>query len=264
MAHKAKDLKRFCYAGRMGPAQLRELLERVRSGELDVDAALERVQHLPYEDLGFAKIDHHRALRHGMPEVVFAQGKTPDQVVVIARRLLDTSPNVLITRTDRPCAEKVLQNLPGGEYFPLSGAIRFWRDRALQQKGAIAVVCAGTSDIPVAEEAQITAEVMGNRVLAIHDIGVAGFHRLIDSREKLLEARVIVVCAGMEGALPSAVGGMVSCPVIAVPTSVGYGASFHGLAALLGMLNSCASNVAVVNIDNGFGAGYVASLINRL
>jgi pyridinium-3,5-biscarboxylic acid mononucleotide synthase len=262
--YKPKTLKPFCYAGLMDRGQLREVLEKVRSGDLDVNTAMERVHHLPYEDLGFAKVDHHRELRHGMPEVVFAQGKTPDQVIAIAQSLLETSQNVLITRADRPCAQTVLENLPGGEYFPLSRAIRFWRDRTLQGKGAIAVVCAGTSDIPVAEEAQITAEVMGNRVVAIHDIGVAGFHRLLQNREKLLEARVVVVCAGMEGALPSAVGGMVSCPVIAVPTSVGYGASFHGLAALLGMLNSCASNVTVVNIDNGFGAGYVASLINRL
>jgi NCAIR mutase (PurE)-related protein len=153
--------------------------------------------------------------------------------------------------------------LPGAEYLPLSGTIRFWRDRELRGSGTIAVVCAGTSDMPVAEEAQVTAEVMGNRVVAIHDVGVAGIHRLMHHREPLMAARVVVVCAGMEGALPSAVGGLVSCPVIAVPTSVGYGASFHGLAALLGMLNSCASNVTVVNIDNGFGAGYVASLINR-
>jgi pyridinium-3,5-biscarboxylic acid mononucleotide synthase len=248
----------------MDSGQLRLLLDQVRAGTLTVDAALTRLHHLPYEDLGFAKVDHHRALRHGMPEVIFAQGKTPDQVVAIAQRLLETSSNVLITRADRQCAEAVLQNLSGGEHFPLSGAIRFWREKTIKGKGQIAVVSAGTSDIPVAEEARLTAEVMGNTVIEIHDIGVAGFHRLIDNRERLLEARVVVVCAGMEGALPSAVGGMVSCPVIAVPTSVGYGASFHGLAALLGMLNSCASNVTVVNIDNGFGAGYVASLINRL
>jgi pyridinium-3,5-biscarboxylic acid mononucleotide synthase len=254
----------FCYAGAMDSGQLRLLLDQVRAGTLTVDAALTRLHHLPYEDLGFAKVDHHRALRHGMPEVVLAQGKTPDQVVAIAQRLLETSSNVLITRADRQCAEAVLQNLSGGEHFPLSGAIRFWREKTIKGKGQIAVVSAGTSDIPVAEEARLTAEVMGNTVIEIYDIGVAGFHRLIDNRERLLEARVVVVCAGMEGALPSAVGGMVSCPVIAVPTSVGYGASFHGLAALLGMLNSCASNVTVVNIDNGFGAGYVASLINRL
>ena len=247
----------------MDPDQLRVLLEEVRAGAVDVAAAMARLRHMPFEDLGFAKIDHHRALRHGMPEVVFAQGKTPEQVIAIAQSLLENARNVLITRADRECAAAVCERLQGGEYFPLSGAIRFWRDRTLRGKGTIAVVCAGTSDIPVAEEAQITAEIMGNEVAAVHDLGVAGFHRLMHYRERLTEARVIVVCAGMEGALPSAVGGLVSCPVIAVPTSVGYGASFHGLAALLGMLNSCASNVTVVNIDNGFGAGYVASLINR-
>ncbi|MDQ2901276.1 MAG: nickel pincer cofactor biosynthesis protein LarB [Acidobacteriota bacterium] len=248
----------------MNAEQLRILLEQVREGALDVDAAFERVRHMPFEDLGFAKVDHHRALRHGIPEVVFALGKTAEQVVAISGRLLEQAPNVLITRANPQTAELVMQKLPGGEYFALSGALRFWNDKKIHGKGRIAVVCAGTSDIPVAEEVQITAEVMGNEVETIYDIGVAGIHRLISNRTRLDEARVIVVCAGMEGALPSAVGGMVSCPVIAVPTSVGYGASFHGLAALLGMLNSCASNVTVVNIDNGFGAGYVASLINRL
>lgn len=248
----------------MDQEQLRSLFEQVRDGAMDIDAAMVRMRHMPYEDLGFAKIDHHRALRHGIPEVIFAKGKTPDQVVEIARRLLENAHNVLITRADRECAAAVTSALPGADYAPLSGSIRFWRDRTVHGKGRIMVVCAGTSDMPVAEEAQVTAEVMGNEVESIYDIGVAGIHRLMSNRERLSEARVIVVCAGMEGALPSAVGGLVSCPVIAVPTSVGYGASFHGLAALLGMLNSCASNVTVVNIDNGFGAGYVASLINRL
>jgi NCAIR mutase (PurE)-related protein len=248
----------------MNQDQLRSLLEQVREGAMDVEAALARVRHMPFEDLGFAKVDHHRELRHGMPEVVLAKGKTSEQVLMIARRLLAVSQNVLITRADAAMAAAIQQDLTGGEYFALSGAIRFWRDKTLRGKGKIAVVCAGTSDIPVAEEAQVTAEVMGNQVEAIYDVGVAGIHRLIESGARLSEARVVVVCAGMEGALPSVVGGMVSCPVIAVPTSVGYGASFHGLAALLGMLNSCASNVTVVNIDNGFGAGYVASLINRL
>lgn len=240
------------------------LLEDVRSGASDVESALHRIRHLPFEDLGFAKIDHHRALRHGMPEVIFGLGKSVDYVIAIARKLLAHEGNVLITRTTPSMAERVIQELPGAEYFPMSGAIRFWRNRVITGKGKIAIVCAGTSDIPVAEEAQVTAEVMGNEVEAIHDVGVAGIHRLVSSSERLGEARVVVVCAGMEGALPSVVGGMVSVPVIAVPTSVGYGASFHGLAALLGMLNSCSSNVTVVNIDNGFGAGYVASLINRL
>jgi len=248
----------------MTEEQLRLLLEDVKSGATDIDAALERVRHLPFEDLGFAKVDHHRALRHGMPEVVFGLGKTVDHVVAIASKLLDHDGNVLITRATQAMAERVLHDLPGAEYFPMSGAIRFWRHRNVTGKGTIAVVCAGTSDIPVAEEARVTAEVMGNEVDSIHDIGVAGIHRLISNHARLSAARVVIVCAGMEGALPSAVGGMVSVPVIAVPTSVGYGASFHGLAALLGMLNSCSSNVTVVNIDNGFGAGYVASLINRL
>jgi NCAIR mutase (PurE)-related protein len=247
----------------MDQDQLRLLLEQVRSGALDTEGALTRLRHMPFEDLGFANVDHHRALRHGIPEVVFAKGKTPEQVIAIAERLLESANNVLITRADPECAAAVAQKLAGGEYFPRSGALRFWRDRTLRGKGTVAVVSAGTSDMPVAEEAQVTAEVMGNEVVTIHDIGVAGIHRLMHHRARLTEARVVVVCAGMEGALPSVVGGLVSCPVIAVPTSVGYGASFNGLAALLGMLNSCASNVTVVNIDNGFGAGYVASLINR-
>jgi hypothetical protein len=248
----------------MNQEQLRALLEAVRGGGMEVEAALERMRHLPFEDLGFAKVDHHRALRQGMPEVVFAQGKTPQQVVEIASRLIGQMPNVLITRADAATAERLRATVPEAEYFPLSGALRVWRDRTLRGKGKIAVVSAGTSDIFVAEEAQITAEVMGNQVETVFDIGVAGIHRLMSNRERLMQARAIVVCAGMEGALPSVVGGLVSCPVIAVPTSVGYGASFHGLAALLGMLNSCASNVTVVNIDNGFGAGYVASIINQL
>ena len=248
----------------MDQEQLRALFEQVRSGETNIDAAMTRLRHMPFEDLGFAKIDHHRALRHGMPEVIFAKGKTSEQVAAIAEHLLENARNVLITRADRDCAALVSERLPSAEYFPLSGVIRFWGDRAVRGKGKVAVVCAGTSDMFVAEEAQLTAEVMGNEVDTINDIGVAGIHRLMHNRERLTEARVIVVCAGMEGALPSAIGGLVSCPVIAVPTSVGYGASFNGLAALLGMLNSCASNVTVVNIDNGFGAGYVASLINRL
>ena len=248
----------------MNQEQLKALLESVRSGAMDVDAALERMRHLPFEDLGFAKVDHHRALRHGMPEVIFAKGKTPEQVADIASHLLERSPNILITRADGPTADCVRRTAPEAEYFPLSGALRVWRERAIRGKGKIGVVSAGTSDIPVAEEAQITAEVMGNEVETIYDIGVAGIHRLMSNRERLMQARVIVVCAGMEGALPSVVGGLVSCPVIAVPTSIGYGASFNGLAALLGMLNSCASNVTVVNIDNGFGAGYVASIINQL
>jgi NCAIR mutase (PurE)-related protein len=248
----------------MDQDQLRGLLEQVRTGRIPVDDAMERMRHLPFEDLGYAKLDHHRALRHGLTEVIFGKGKTPGQVSEIATRLLEKSANLLVTRADEAVAIDLRARFPDAEYFPLSGAVRIWRDRTVRGKGKIAVVSAGTSDIPVAEECQITAEVMGNEADAIHDVGVAGLHRLLANSDRLMQARVLVVCAGMEGALPSVVGGLVSVPVIAVPTSVGYGASFHGLAALLGMLNSCASNVAVVNIDNGFGAGYVASLINRL
>ncbi len=249
----------------MDQERLRLLLEDVKGGAVDVTAALDKLRHMPFEDLGFAKIDHHRALRHGIPEVIFGKGKTPEQIIAIASRLAEKAQNVLVTRVDPAAAARICDALPGeAEHFPLSGAIRIWRDKTVHGKGKLAVVCAGTTDIPVAEEAQITAELMGNEVDSIYDIGVAGIHRLMQNRERLTSARVVVVCAGMEGALPSVVGGLVSCPVIAVPTSVGYGASFHGLAALLGMLNSCASNVTVVNIDNGFGAGYVASLINRM
>ncbi len=247
----------------MDQDRLRSLLEQVRTGAVDIDGALDRLRHLPFEDVGFAKIDHHRALRHGMPEVIFAPGKTAEQVIEIASRMLQNAANVLVTRAPKDTAECFCAAFPAAEYFPASGALRVWRDHTVRGKGRIAVVCAGTSDLPVAEEAQVTVETMGNEVDAISDVGVAGIHRLMGHRDRLMDARVVIVCAGMEGALPSAVGGMVSCPVIAVPTSIGYGASFHGLAALLGMLNSCASNVAVVNIDNGFGAGYVASLINR-
>ena len=248
----------------MDQNHLRKLLDEVRSGAVEVDSAMERLRHMPFEDLGFAKVDHHRALRQGMPEVIFGQGKTPEEVATIAEALLKRSQNVLITRADPDAVALVRERIPDAEYFPRSRAIRVQRDRTMYGKGVIVVACAGTSDLPIAEEARITAEAMGNEVDAITDIGVAGIHRLMSNRERLTKARVIVVCAGMEGALPSVVGGLVSCPVIAVPTSVGYGASFHGLAALLGMLNSCSSNVTVVNIDNGFGGGYVASLINRL
>jgi NCAIR mutase (PurE)-related protein len=248
----------------MDQVQLRDLLHKIQSGSVDVDAALEHLRHMPFEDLGFAKVDHHRAIRHGIPEVVLGQGKTPDQVEGIVGTLMKRSPNVLVTRASCEMADRVKALSPETEYFPVSRAIRIWRDRTILGKGKIAVVCAGTSDLPVAEEAQVTAEVMGNDVDAIADVGVAGIHRLMSHRERLSDARVVICCAGMEGALPSVIGGLVSAPVIAVPTSVGYGASFHGLAALLGMLNSCASNVTVVNIDNGFGAAYSASLINRL
>lgn len=248
----------------MNIEQLQRLLEQVRDGERPVQQAVDELRHFPFEDLGFAKVDHHRALRHGMPEVIFGMGKTPDQVAGIAAALLAKSDNLLLTRATAEMADRVKTLAAETEYFPASGVVRVWRDRTISGKGKIAALCAGTSDLYVIEEAKITAEVMGNDVDLIADVGVAGIHRLLNQKERLAHARVAIVAAGMEGALPSVVGGLVGCPVIAVPTSVGYGASFNGLAALLGMLNSCASNVTVVNIDNGFGAGYVASLINKM
>jgi NCAIR mutase (PurE)-related protein len=248
----------------MNQDHLRELLENVRDGSLSPDEAAKKFDHLPFEDLGFAKVDHHRALRHGMPEVILGQGKSVDEVREISRRLLERSTNLLITRASRPMYEAVRELDDAAEFLERSGCVRVWRDKTIRGKSKIAVVCAGTSDLPVAEEARVTCEVMGNEVIEVYDVGVAGIHRLLGNLDKLAEARVIICCAGMEGALPSAVGGMVSCPVIAVPTSVGYGASFNGLAALLGMLNSCSSNVTTMNIDNGFGAAYVATLINRI
>jgi NCAIR mutase (PurE)-related protein len=243
---------------------LKTLLEQVRDGALEIDSALDRLKHMPFENIGYANIDHHRAIRVGMPEVIFGKGKTPEEIAGISTRLLERSANVLATRAAPEAFELVKKSFPEAEYFPRSGALRVWRDRTPRGKGPLAVVCAGTTDLPVAEEACVTAEIMGNEVNQVTDVGVAGIHRLFGHMDVIQQARVIVVCAGMEGALPSAVGGLVSCPVVAVPTSVGYGASFNGLAALLGMLNSCSSNVSVVNIDNGFGGGYVASLINRL
>ncbi|HEY6303006.1 MAG TPA: nickel pincer cofactor biosynthesis protein LarB [Terriglobales bacterium] len=247
----------------MNAEKLKKLFTLVRSGKLSPDAAVERLRHLPFEDLGFAKLDHHRALRQGMPEVIFAQGKTPRQIAEIFARLAAHGGNVLATRATEEQYAAVAEDMPRAEYRPLARAIVLKHDREKRGKGVIVVVSAGTSDIPVAEEAVVTAELMGNEVQHIYDVGVAGIHRLLAHRGALSKARVIIVCAGMEGALPSVVGGLVGVPVIAVPTSVGYGAAFEGLAALLGMMNSCASNVSVVNIDNGFGAGYVASLINR-
>ena len=243
---------------------LRKIFHQVRRGKLSPDEAVERLRHLPFEDLDFAKIDHHRALRVGMPEIILGQGKTPAQVGEIFARLARHSRNVLATRASQEQFAAVKKRVRGAEYHSLARAITLRRDPSIVGKGTIAVVSAGTSDVPVAEEALVTAEVMGNRVEHFYDVGVAGIHRLLAHRQALARARVVIVCAGMEGALPSVVGGLVGVPVIAVPTSIGYGASFQGVAALLGMMNSCASNVSVVNIDNGFGAAYVASLINRL
>ena len=255
----------------MNQSELLKILESVKSGELSSDKAIERLRHLPFEDLGFAKVDHHRALRQGFAEVVFGKGKTPQQVAGIVRAMLhkkDARHNVLVTRADKKMFAAVKRaagkDAPNAKFHDLSGVITIERTQEITGKGVIVVVSAGTSDIPVAEEALLTARMMGNRAEPLYDVGVAGIHRLLEHRENLTRARVIICVAGMEGALPSVVGGLVAVPVIAVPTSVGYGASFGGVAALLGMLNSCASNVTVVNIDNGFGAGCVASCINRL
>jgi NCAIR mutase (PurE)-related protein len=245
-------------------ASIRKLFQDVRSGKIAPDDAVARLRHLPFEDLGFAKVDHHRALRAGMPEVILGEGKTPAQVAAIFSKLAQHGGNILATRANEKQFSAVKKKVRKAEYRELARAIVLQRDQTKYGKGIIAVVSAGTSDVPVAEEAVVTAEVMGNEVEHFYDVGVAGIHRLLANREALTKARVVVVCAGMEGALPSVVGGLVGVPVIAVPTSIGYGSSFKGLAALLGMLNSCASNVSVVNIDNGFGGGYIASLINRL
>jgi len=246
---------------------IRNLLEALQAGRMTANQALDRLKHLPFEDLGFAKIDHHRSLRQGYAEVILGRGKTPEQVAAIVRRMLRAKAshhNILITRADKKIFAAVRRASRAAKFHELSGVIAIERDPTLSGKGTILVVSAGTSDIPVAEEALLTAQLLGNRAEALYDVGVAGLHRLLDHRTKLVDARVIICVAGMEGALPSVVAGLVAVPVIAVPTSVGYGASFGGVTALLGMLNSCASNVSVVNIDNGFGAACVASVINRL
>ena len=248
----------------MNAKSLKTIFDDVRSGRLSSDEAVEKVKHLPFEDLGFANVDHHRALRVGMPEVIFGPGKDPEHLAEIFSRLAKHGKNVLATRVTPEQVRAVKRKLRKAEVHELARAVTLTRDKTVYGKGNIVVVSAGTSDIPVAEEAVVTARIMGNEVQHVYDVGVAGIHRLLARRDVLTEARVIIVCAGMEGALPSVVGGLVGVPVIAVPTSVGYGASYQGIAALLGMLNSCASNVTVVNIDNGFGAGYVASIINRL
>jgi NCAIR mutase (PurE)-related protein len=247
--------------------ELLKLLQAVESGKLRAEAALAKLKHLPFEDIGFAKVDHHRALRQGYAEVIFGKGKTPAQVAEIVRAMVSKKAsrhNVLVTRADGKIFAAVKRVSRGAKFHPLSGVIAIERSKEISGKGTILVVSAGTSDIPVAEEAVLTARLMGNRVEQLFDVGVAGIHRLLEHRSNLAEARVIICVAGMEGALPSVVGGLVGIPVIAAPTSTGYGASFGGVAALLGMLNSCASNVTVVNIDNGFGAACVASCINRL
>jgi NCAIR mutase (PurE)-related protein len=252
----------------MNASQVHVLLQQVRSGAVEPDEAgrqlLAALRNRPFEDLGFARVDHHRAIRQGFPEVVLGLGKTPAQIATIAAEIAGRGSTLLITRANRDAFEAVALVLPEATYYANAGIVALRQDDVTPGKGSILVVAAGTSDLPVAEEAACTAELMGNEVQRLYDVGVAGIHRLLGERALLDGARVIVVVAGMEGALPSVVAGLVSVPVVAVPTSVGYGASFGGIAALLGMLNSCASGVSVVNIDNGFGAANIASLINHL
>lgn len=249
----------------MNPRKLEALLQDVKSERISVDRAITRLKSLPFEDLGYARIDHHRSLRKGFPEVIWGEGKSSSQIVSIMREMKGKGQNVLITRLDQKKAKTILRVFPKSRYDPVSRVLTYLVHPVKDQgKGTILVITAGTTDIPVAEEAAITARFMGNRVETLYDVGVAGIHRLLSERERLERARVLIVVAGMEGALPSVVGGLVDRPVIAVPTSVGYGTSFGGITALLAMLNSCASGVAVVNIDNGFGAGYMASLMNRM
>lgn len=248
----------------MNDQQLKQVLAQVRDGAISEDEALKKIRMLPFEDVGYAKLDHHRAIRHGMPEVIFGEGKSPEQMVGIAGKLLAHNGNILMTRVSDASNAALVEAYPDIEVLTHCHVARFWRDKTIYGKGKVVVMAAGTTDMPVAEEAAATIEVMGTIPERIYDVGVAGIHRLFGNLDVIMDARAIVCCAGMEGALPSVVGGLVPCPVIAVPTEVGYGASFNGLAALLTMLNSCASNVTVVNIGNGFGAGYVASLINRI
>ncbi|MSQ15725.1 MAG: nickel pincer cofactor biosynthesis protein LarB [Dehalococcoidia bacterium] len=244
--------------------RLLKVLESLKAGDASIEETMEQLRNFPYEDIGYAKIDHHRVLRKGMPEVVFGMGKTPEQVAAIAERLSARADLFLVTRVTLEHYTAVQECVPDAVFNPVARTITVDRTDRGEPRPGIMVLCAGTSDIPVAEEAVVTAETMGNKVERAYDVGIAGLHRLLDLLPDLREANVVVVVAGMEGALPSVVGGLIAAPVIAVPTSVGYGASFGGLAALLAMLNSCASGVSVVNIDNGFGAGYLASAINGL
>jgi pyridinium-3,5-biscarboxylic acid mononucleotide synthase len=251
----------------MNSEEILQLLKLVEHGKLSPHAATERLKHLPFEDIGFAKVDHHRALRQGYAEVIFGKGKTAEQVAEIVRAMVrhkESRQNILVTRADKKIYSAVKRVSRAAKFHAVSGVVTIERSKEITGKGTILIVSAGTSDIPVAEEALLTARMMGNRAEQLYDVGVAGIHRLLQHRGMLTDARVIICIAGMEGALPSVVGGLVAVPVIAVPTSTGYGASLGGVAALLGMLNSCASNVTVVNIDNGFGAACVASCINRL
>lgn len=249
----------------MNKKQLEKILSQVASGGLSVDAAKKKLAHLDYQSISYAHIDHHRTLRKGFPEVIFGEGKTAEQIIGIMKNMLSNDDIILVTRLDKEKAAQISKHIEFTEYF--EDARLLWyktRDPEITGHGKILVVSAGTSDIPVAREALLTAQAMGNHVESVFDIGVAGIHRLFAHQETIVKAAVIIVVAGMEGALPSVVAGMVKAPVIAVPTSVGYGTSFGGMTALLGMLNSCSSNIAVVNIDNGFGAGYMASSINHV
>ena len=248
----------------MNRENLKELLANLKEGDVTLDEALERLKDLPYEDIGTACIDHHRSLRRGVSEVIFGEGKQVGDILSIMERMLKQNENILVTRLTGEKAEEILRQYPDAEYHDRACVLTLMRNPVeISGRGTILVISAGTSDIPVAEEAALTARFMGNEVETIHDLGVSGLHRILGHREKLSKAAVIIVAAGMEGALPSVVGGLVDKPVIALPTSIGYGASFQGIAALLGMLNSCAAGVTVVNIDNGFGAGYAAGLMNR-
>lgn len=245
--------------------ELKKILEDVKNNELDIDSALEILKDLPYEDLGYAHIDHHRSIRNGYSEVIYCKGKSDEHILGIIDRMNKKNTNILGTRCRKETFEKIIKIYPNAEYEELSQILKIKNEEIKEQgKGKILIVTGGTSDIPVADEAYFTAEFFGNKVERLYDVGVAGIHRLLSNRNIIEEARVIVAVAGMEGALPSVVGGLVDVPVIAVPTSVGYGANFDGLAPLLAMLNSCASGISVVNIDNGFGAGYLASIINKL
>ena len=248
----------------MEKKKLEKLLTDLRDNKLSVDMAMDKLRDLPFEDIGFANIDHHRELRKGAPEVIFGQGKKTEDIIEIMKRMYKKDSRILVTRLSDEKADKIKNEFPDSTYHARSKSLTLSKKPVeITGRGTILVICAGTSDIPVAEEAAVTAGFMGNEVETVNDIGVAGLHRILARKETLMKAEVVIVVAGMEGALPSVVGGLVDKPVIAVPTSVGYGASFGGIAALLGMLNSCASGVTVVNIDNGFGAGYAASIINR-
>ncbi len=249
----------------MNIRKLEDLLTKVKSGKTSIEEAMAQLKSLPFEDLGYARIDHHRSLRKGFPEVIWGEGKTSGQVLSIMKQMKGKGQNILITRLQPEKAKAIQKFFPKSRYYPQSKVLTYLTHPVkLEGKGTVLVITAGTTDIPVAEEAMVTAQFMGNRAETLYDVGVAGIHRLLSEKERLESARVLIVVAGMEGALPSVVGGLVDRPVIAVPTSVGYGTSFGGITALLAMLNSCASGVAVVNIDNGFGAGYIATLINRM